>query len=166
MGKNLPLLSIIHLLDQIIKRKVYMKAVNLILPFVENKRICNAEDLLSISVVYLFMKKFVCADFLGYFYYKNVPDSATKNGYNSNKQRKIQISYVHRLTRYFYARRNEIENCSLADFFFNSTENLKIYKKVNNVDKKLRKNCSNNIKGFHSVFIREKRFCVIMKQLI
>lgn len=153
-----------NLVKRIVRNSIFQKAANLLTPFIENKRICVAEDFLLTSALYLFMKNYYCGHFLGYIYYRDLKDSSTNMRYISRYQTSIQSIFSDYLARYFYANRFNLSKCTLEHFLLNSSHSI-IYNKVQNIDKKSVKHYPDNITGFVCIkYIEIGSIFIIKKQ--
>lgn len=148
-----------NLCKKIIRRSLYLKVIYKLIPFVENKRICHAEDLLSISVIYIYMKNMICSQSLVYLYYRNVKDSATNKGYVSKYQKEIQIKYAESIATFFYINRKNLSNCNSENFFKNSTY-LALFNNITNINTTQTKNCSIKLINFTTFVFNQKGYCL------
>lgn len=131
----------IHTCKKIIRRSVYLKAVNLILPYIKDKRICISEDLLHVGTVLIFARNYICTQHLVYLYYRNAPDSSINKGYVTRKQKIATGEYVKQILRYFYRYRKNPQNCNVSEFFSNPNNTI-LYNTIFNFDKYPKKNLS------------------------
>lgn len=153
------------LIKKIIKKTIYQQAMALLLPFVEGKKILNAEDLLHCGTIFLFMKKFLCTQILAYVYFMNNQGSATSGKSQSFIQSSIQSQYVEAVVRYFYKERNNLQYCNLESLLKNKTV-LNLYNNITNVNKTLIKNCNININELSAFNFDQNGYCVIMKTIM
>lgn len=148
-----------------VKNEIYKRAVNLMLPFVENKRLNIAEDLIHCGFVFLFSKTFFCMNFVGYIYFYGQPNNSHSDAYQSNMQNQYQKIFGVVLMQYFLKNRRRIENCTLSGFL-NSSRNFNLYQNITNVIKKTDKNkCNIKLEGFNNVYIERYGYCIIYKIL-
>lgn len=147
-----------------VKKEIYKRAVNLMLPFVENKHINIAEDLIHCGFVFLYSKNLFCMNFIGYIYNFGLPDNSHTDAYQSATQNQYQKIFGIVLVKYFLNNRRRIENCSLNEFL-NSTSNFELYKNITGLVKKPDKNKCNLIKldGFINIYFEKYGYCVIYK---
>jgi glycosyltransferase involved in cell wall biosynthesis len=87
---------------RLIRREVYMKAINLLTPKVRGKRIIYAEDKLHFGLVCLIANGFYFLKEPGYVYYKDNPENSESGTQQSRATCLRQLRYVERALRYFY----------------------------------------------------------------
>lgn len=145
---------------KIIRGSIYHQAVNLIIPFVENKRICNGEDLLHNGVIFILMKNYICGHFYAYLYYKGLEGSAFKTGYDSRKQSAIQSRTSKLLAHYFYLNRDDLSKCSLKDFLKDNNNRI-MYENVLDIVRKPIKNCISNIPDIKCKEFIKSGYCLL-----
>lgn len=153
------------IIKKIIRRTIYQKAMKFLLPFVEGKKILNAEDLLHCGTIFLFMKNFVCTQILAYVYFIKNQGSATSGKSQSKIQSKVQSNYIEAVIRYFYKERKNPYVCNLKHLLANATV-LNLYNNITNVDKIPIKNCNMNINEFFTFNYEANGYCVVMKKLL
>lgn len=149
-----------NICKKIVKRSIYYQSVQLIIPFVQYKRISNGEDLLHCGVIYIFMKNYICGHFTAYLYYKNVNDSASSRGYDHRVQGQMQIRLAKLLTKYFYKNRESLSKCSLIDFLANP-KNSRVYHRVKTNNVSLVKSCDIDIQLFKCSKFENHGYCLI-----
>lgn len=155
---------------KIIKRSVYLKAVELILPFIKNKMILIGEDLIHTAAIFTFMKKFICSQNLAYIYYRNIiMDQTKKSKLISLDQRKIVKLYSLSMMKYFFENRNQIEKVNFTRFL-NKENNEQMYNEIFNINRTIVRNCIqndeyfrvvNNIKGDYCALVNKKNIIYI-----
>lgn len=138
-----------------------MKAVELIKPFVTNKRIVMSEDMLQFNDIMIFSRNFICTNDLLYMYYKDLPDQATGNGYTSRYQMVIHDKYLKSCVRYIYKYRKEPEKSNF-DEFINISSNLDLYIRLKSIDKTPKKSCFFNIPNINVDVFNESGYCLLM----
>jgi glycosyltransferase involved in cell wall biosynthesis len=87
---------------RLIRRDVYIKAINLLTPKVRGKRIIYAEDKLHFGLVCLIANGFFFLKEPGYIYYKDNPENSESGTQQSRATCLRQLRYVERALRYFY----------------------------------------------------------------
>lgn len=149
---------------RIIRRNLYQKAVKMIVPFIENKRICNGEDILHTGAIFLFMKNYICGHFVAYIYYKALSDSTFVTNHGSKYQSGLQVSLSKEIAHYLYLMRDNISNCTLKNFLSNERY-LNIYNKCDNIVRTPKKNCLNKIHGTKCYEFSQFGYCLITNDL-
>lgn len=149
-----------NLARKFIRTNIYQKSMNFLLPFVENKRICQAEDLLHCGVVFLLSKNFYCSHLPIYVYFFALSDAS--GTYQSQMQHQAQLFYVKSLIIYFYKNKENLSNASLQNYLNDNITNLELYRNVSNV-KKTDNVCNISQPGFN-VFPKSS-YCIITKYL-
>jgi glycosyltransferase involved in cell wall biosynthesis len=87
---------------RLIRRTVYMKALNLLTPRIRGKRIIYAEDKLHIGLVFLVANGLVFLKEPGYVYYRDIPENSESGKQQTKKECLRQLRYVERALKYFY----------------------------------------------------------------
>lgn len=149
---------------RIIRRDLYQKAVKMIVPFIENKHICNGEDILHTGAIFLFMRNYFCGHFVAYVYYKALSDSTFVTNHGSKYQSALQVSLSKKIAHYLYLMRDNITNCTLKNFLSNEIY-LNIYNKCDNIVRTQKKKCLNNINGTKCSEFSQFGYCVITNDL-
>ena len=149
-----------NICKKIVKRSIYHQSVQLIIPFVQYKRISNDEDLLHCGAIYIFMKNYICGHFTAYLYYKNVNNSASSRGYDHRVQGQMQIRLAKLLTKYFYKNRKSLSKCSLIDFLANP-KNSRVYHRVKTNNASLVKICDIDTQLFKCSKFENHGYCLI-----
>lgn len=151
-----------NLCKKLIRRSIYLKAIDLIFPFVENKRIIAAEDLLHCGAIFFFVNKFICSKHLTYIYFLDMPESSGSGKNQPIEQNELQLYYIRSIISYFLSNKENVMSCTPQKLFALNKTALDLYQKVSNVTKtKSNLSCMNNYNGFHSEIYDEKGFCVI-----
>lgn len=149
------------LCDKIIKKSLYEKAYRIFYPFVENKKINNADDLIIYGTVLFYMKTFICTNFLGYFYFWTAPDNSKSGNYQSTNLNQIQLKYARNVISYFYTNRENLSNVNFDQFLKNSN-NIVLYYAIKSIDKIPKFNCEIDTPTlYHYNFNNDYGFCVI-----
>jgi glycosyltransferase involved in cell wall biosynthesis len=87
---------------RLIRREVYLKAINILTPKVRSKRIIYAEDKLHFGLVCLVANGFYFLKEPGYVYYKDNPENSESGKQQSRSTCLRQLRFVERALRYFY----------------------------------------------------------------
>jgi glycosyltransferase involved in cell wall biosynthesis len=87
---------------RLIRRSVYMRALNILTPRIRSKRIIYAEDKLHAGLVFLVANGFVFLKEPGYVYYKDNPENSESGTQQTKKECLRQLRYVERALKYFY----------------------------------------------------------------
>lgn len=154
-----------NLCKKLIRRSIYLKAIQLIIPFVENKRIIAAEDLLHCGAIFFFVNKFICSNHLTYIYFLDTPDCSGSGKNQPLEQNEFQLYYIRAIIFYFLHNKNNIMNCTPKKLFEKNKTALGFYNKITNISKQIsNSNCTTNLDGFHSKYYIDKGFCVITHQ--
>lgn len=148
-----------NLWSRIIKRSIYMKAIKLMLPFVQDKNICNSEDMIHFGAIFVFMKNFFCLDFFAYIYYYSTAEINNKPAYMSRYQQSVQSKYAKAVVRFFYSKRNNLENCTLDEFRVNFYE-ADLYRRVKDIVRVPNSLCSVDVPGFKISHFADMGYCV------
>lgn len=144
---------------KIIRGKLYKQSMHFLLPYVKNKKICNAEDLLHCGIIFLFMKKFICTQILAYIYFLSHKDSSSRFQYENKAQHKDQRAYVGFLLKYFYKNRMNPYRCNIQNFFKNKTH-LDAYNKIIDIQIQKKIDCFIKMPGFIS--LNKDDYCEIV----
>lgn len=150
-----------NLARKFIKTTIYKHSMLFLLPFVETKRICQAEDLLHCGVIFLFSKNFYCSHIPIYIYYFLLGDSS--GTYQSQMQHRSQLVYVKSLLNYFYKNKNNLFNVTLESYLKDNNANIEIYRNVSNFIK-TNSVCNFNFSGFS--IVKKTDYCIITRNLI
>jgi hypothetical protein len=94
---------------RLIRREIYMKAVNILTPKVRSKRIIYAEDKLHFGLVCLVANGFYFLKEPGYIYYKDNPENSESGTQQSKTTCLRQLRYVERALYYFYMTQRNIK---------------------------------------------------------
>jgi hypothetical protein len=90
-----------NLARKIIKRKLYLKALNFLGPEKLEQRLTIGEDMLHCVLVYLFTEKYVYMRIPGYLYYRCLNDNSESGKHQSKKDNEMQlmstIKYINRV---------------------------------------------------------------------
>lgn len=146
-----------------VKNSIYKKAVFLMIPFVENKRLTIGEDLIHCGCIFLFSNKFFCIKFIGYIYNYGLPENSHTDIYQSLQQNKIQKEFGIVLMRYFLNNRDNLEKVNLKEFLSLNTNSL-LYKNISNVVRlpNMTK-CNINITGYENSYYDKFDYCYIKR---
>jgi glycosyltransferase involved in cell wall biosynthesis len=87
---------------RLIRRTVYMKALNILTPRIRSKRLIYAEDKLHIGLIFLVANGFVFLKEPGYVYYRDNPENSESGAQQTKKECLRQLRYVERALKYFY----------------------------------------------------------------
>lgn len=87
---------------RLIRREVYMRALNILTPKIRSKRIIYAEDKLHFGLVCLVANGFYFLKEPGYVYYKDNPENSESGKQQSREECLRQLRYVERALKYFY----------------------------------------------------------------
>jgi glycosyltransferase involved in cell wall biosynthesis len=90
---------------RLIRRTVYMKALNILTPRIRSKRIIYAEDKLHIGLICLVANGFYFLKEPGYVYYRDNPENSESGAQQTKKECLRQLRYVERALKYFYKQR-------------------------------------------------------------
>lgn len=148
---------------KVVKNNIYQKAVQLMLPFVENKHINIGEDLIHCGCIFLYSNNFYCTFFIGYIYNYGIPGNSHTNTYQSDAQNQQQKDFGISLVRYFIKNRKKINKIGL-NVFLDSYYNHDLYKNLTNVVKLPNMTrCEINIDGFTNTYFDKFGYCLIRK---
>lgn len=152
-----------NLCKKLIRRTIYLKAITLIYPFIEGKRIIAAEDLLHCGAIFFFVKMFICSKHLTYIYFLDTPDSSGSGKNQPLEQNFYQLYYIRSIIQYFLNEKDGIMNCTPDKLFAQNKTVWNLYNNITNItDKTPKTNCNINIDGFYSQNYSEKGYCAIM----
>ena len=89
-----------------IKRSIYAKAVPLLIPFIEKKKIIFAEDKLATVFLYMFAQNLTCTKRLLYIYKQHLDDNSLSGKYQTSYQTHVQSRYVSLFFKYLLLKSN------------------------------------------------------------
>ena len=149
---------------KIVKNKIYQKAVQLMLPFVKDKRITIGEDLIHCGCIFMFSNNFYCTFFIGYIYNYGLPQTSHTDAYQTAVQNNDQKKFSVALLRFFLQNKGNLDSINLSDFLNSSIQNYQLYKNISNVVKSPNKTkCEINIQGFKSDYYEKFGYCLIRR---
>jgi glycosyltransferase involved in cell wall biosynthesis len=92
-----------NLWKRLIRRSLYLKAVNAMPNRIRERRLIYAEDKLHIGVILLFLNRFYFLREIGYVYYKDNPDNSESGTLQSKKEAWRQLRFVEKELKRLYA---------------------------------------------------------------
>jgi glycosyltransferase involved in cell wall biosynthesis len=90
---------------RLIRREVYLKAMNVLTPRIRSKRIIYAEDKLHIGLILMVANSCYFLQEPGYIYYRDNPENSESGAQQTGKECLRQLRYVERAIKYFYKQR-------------------------------------------------------------
>jgi glycosyltransferase involved in cell wall biosynthesis len=91
-----------NLWKRLIRRRIYVNALNLLTPRIRAKRIIYAEDKLHIGLVFLLANGCYFLQEPGYIYYRDNPENSESGSQQTRKECLRQLRYVERAIKFFY----------------------------------------------------------------
>jgi glycosyltransferase involved in cell wall biosynthesis len=91
-----------NLWKRLIRRRVYVAALNLLGPRIRAKRIIYAEDKLHISLVFMLANGCYFLQEPGYIYYRDNPENSESGSQQTKKECLRQLRYVERAIKFYY----------------------------------------------------------------
>jgi glycosyltransferase involved in cell wall biosynthesis len=91
-----------NLWKRLIRRTVYLRAINILTPRIRSKRIIYAEDKLHIGLICLVANGFYFLKEPGYIYYRDNPDNSESGAQQTSLECLRQLRYVEKTLKYFY----------------------------------------------------------------
>jgi glycosyltransferase involved in cell wall biosynthesis len=92
-----------NLWKRLIRRSVYLKAIQALPNQIRHRRVIYAEDKLHIGVIFLFLKKFYFLKELGYVYYRDNPDNSVSGKLQTKREAWRQLRFVENGLKHLYA---------------------------------------------------------------
>ncbi|OHS98134.1 hypothetical protein TRFO_35505 [Tritrichomonas foetus] len=130
---------------RLIKRSIYSKAAEFLLPFLEGKKINVGDDLIQCGMVYFLTNRLICTHVLSYIYFINA-DNSESGKYQELNLNSVQVNYGKALIRYLYSQ-NDITKCSFQDFMMNQTVS-NLYHQLRSIEKVPKIECKINLPNF------------------
>jgi glycosyltransferase involved in cell wall biosynthesis len=87
---------------RLIRRAVYLAAIEMLTPRIKTKRIIYAEDKLHIGLVFLGAQGSYFLQEPGYVYYRDNPENSESGAQQTKKECLRQLRYVERALKYFF----------------------------------------------------------------
>lgn len=156
----------VYIWKLMIKRSIFIKALNYLSPFFENKKILYAEDVAFIGGVLFFSSNFYCTKFRVYIHYMFTYYSVEKGAVQPKIQNRYQLLFVNNLMEYLYDEKNKnSKSLNLKDMLSKGPNRTVIYNQLYNISRKIRKRC--NFDCFEFIIINnvKKGFCTVIKRV-
>lgn len=145
-----------------VKRSVYINAMNFISPFIQGKRLVRT-DVISLGSIFLFASNMYCTKFKVYIHFMPNPMSIERGKLQTMRQNRGQSIFTDRVVKYLY-NHVDFKNASVNAMLRNQ-EILKYYERITNIDdRKIQKNCDIKMEGLDHFDVSDKGYCVIVSK--
>jgi glycosyltransferase involved in cell wall biosynthesis len=91
---------------RLVKREVYIKALNILTPSFRGKRLIYAEDKLHVGLICLIANGLFFLKEPGYIYYTDIPGNSASGTQQTKEECLRQLRFVERALKYFYQAAN------------------------------------------------------------
>lgn len=148
-----------------VKRTIFIQALNYISPFFENKRILYAEDEALLGGIFLFSSNFYCTKIPVYIHYMFTYFSVQKGAVQPKLQNRYQLLFVKDVMKYLYEEKSKTPNdANLKDMLSKDPNRTVLYNQLNNINRRIIKKCDFADSEFIVFDNHQNGFCLIVKK--